>query len=170
MIIDYVLFAALTISIITDLKSRRILNHITFSVIAFGLFYHLIDGGWQGMLFSGKGFLLGLALLLIPFALGGMGAGDVKLLAAIGALKGSAFVFSSFLYICLIGGVLALGVLLLKGKVKDTARRMLWSLGLVRTSPRTSLQLLDSKELHYSLPYAVPIALGTLSAYFWSGM
>ncbi|MFK4998209.1 prepilin peptidase [Bacillus sp. N9] len=69
------------------------------------LFYYL----WiRRFSFSGKGFLVGFALLLIPYLLGGMGAGDVKLMAAIGALMGTTFVLYSFVYIALIGGFISI--------------------------------------------------------------
>ena len=72
------------------------------------LFITIYTSGFEGFLFSGKGFLVGLGLLMIPYLLGGMGAGDVKLMAAIGALMGTSFVFYSFIYTALIGGLIAL--------------------------------------------------------------
>ncbi len=75
--------------IITDIKERKILNIVTLPTIIFGLII-IYYSSWFGRIsFSGKGFLLVLGYLLIPYLLGGMGAGDVKLMAAIGALNGN---------------------------------------------------------------------------------
>lgn len=66
------------------------------------------------------GFAAGLALLLIPYILGGMGAGDVKLLGLIGALKGSGFVLETFIYMAVIGAMLAILVILMRGGFKKS--------------------------------------------------
>ena len=95
-----------------DLATRRIPNWLTFGLMGLGVVTGFIAGGLEGLADSLQGLLLGGALLFIPFLLGGMGAGDVKLLAAIGALKGSSFVLRAFLYGALAGGALALGALL----------------------------------------------------------
>ena len=95
-----------------DLARRKIPNWLTFGLMGLGLVMGFIAGGLEGLADSLQGLLLGGALLFIPFLLGGMGAGDVKLLAAIGALKGSSFVLRAFLYGALAGGALALGALL----------------------------------------------------------
>ncbi|MFP3361714.1 A24 family peptidase, partial [Planococcus sp. SIMBA_143] len=70
----------LLISFITDVRNRRILNSVTFPAMGIGLLYYTMTLGLEGFLFSGAGLLVGFALLLIPYLLGGMGAGDVKLL------------------------------------------------------------------------------------------
>lgn len=95
-----------------DLARRRMPNWLTFGLMGLGLGMGFIAGGSAGLAVSLQGLLLGGALLFIPFLLGGMGAGDVKLLAAIGALKGPFFVLWAFLYGALAGGVLAVGALL----------------------------------------------------------
>ena len=103
-----ILAITLIISFITDIRKRRILNIVTLPAILIGLIYYTVTSGFEGFLFSGKGLLVGFLILLIPYLLGGMGAGDVKLMAAIGALTGTSFVIESFLYTAIIGGLIAI--------------------------------------------------------------
>lgn len=155
MLLNTILLLILVVSFITDLKNRRILNIITFPTMAIGLTYHTITAGWAGLSFSGLGLLLGLGLLFIPYLLDGMGAGDVKLLAAIGALKGTAFVFGAFLFTAIIGGLIALIILLTKKELLTTLKRI-----FIFTKIRT-ISGLDRSEYHHAFPYGVAIVLGT---------
>lgn len=163
-----VLLLVLLISLITDLRSRNIYNWVTLPAIGSGILWHAWRDGWSGFVNSGEGFLLGLGLLLIPYLLGGMGAGDVKLMAAIGALTGPAFVFSSFLYSSLIGGMIALAILLYRGEWKRSLHRIGMALLVLRTHSG-ALQALDKRELHGAFPYGVAITFGTLAAFVWGG-
>ena len=99
---------------ITDIRSQRIPNVLTFSTMAFALFCHAEGGGLQGFLFSLAGVAIGIALFILPYLMGGMGAGDVKLLGAVGAVLGPWGVFEAALCTALIGGVYALVLLLEK--------------------------------------------------------
>ena len=71
-----------------DLKTRRIPNRLTFGAAIAGLAYHVLTGGLAGLGQSAGGLAVGLAVFMIPFALRGMGGGDVKLMAALGAWIG----------------------------------------------------------------------------------
>lgn len=155
-LLDFVLLLVLLISLVTDLRRQKIYNAVTFPAIGLGLFWHTGFAGWAGLLFSGEGLLLGFGLLLVPYLLGGMGAGDVKLLAAIGALTGPAFVFSSFLYSSIIGGVIALTIMI---------RNSGWKQSLLRIS-HPSLKF-RPRSAQGVFPYGVAIAIGTLAAYLW---
>jgi prepilin peptidase CpaA len=165
-LIDYTLWLVLTISLITDLKSRKILNIVTYPAIAFGLIYHTVSFGWDGFLFSSKGLLVGFILLLIPFLLGGMGAGDVKLLAAIGSLKGVIFVFHCFVYTAIIGGVISLVILAYKKRL-GTLIRQFFLTYLLRGNAG-SLNIKEKKE-QLTFPYGVAIVLGAYLASYWGG-
>ncbi len=156
----------LIISVITDLRSRKILNIVTFPAIIGGLFYFSIFSGIDGFLFSGKGFLVGLGLLFIPFAMGGIGAGDVKLLAAIGAWKGVMFVFYTGVYAAIIGGVIAIFILIKQRKLGFTFKSMLISLMFFRGT-QGSLEINSGNQGTVSIPYAVPIAIGALLSFMW---
>lgn len=154
--INIILLFALLISIITDLKERKIYNLITFPAIIAGLLIHTWNSGLDGFLFSLAGFGLGIGLLFIPFLLGGMGAGDVKLLGAIGALKGAAFVFHAFFLIAIIGGVIAVMILLTKKEFKSFIVRTFFSMQL------RTIDGLSKEEMHHAFPYGVAIVCGTL--------
>ncbi|WP_028784982.1 A24 family peptidase [Thalassobacillus devorans] len=165
---NMILILILIISIYTDIRSRRIFNIVTVPAVLAGLFYHIgVDGG-SGFFFSSLGFFVGLALLFIPFAMGGIGAGDVKLLAAIGALKGTSFVFYTFLYGAIIGGLMALFILVKRKHFKGFVYRMASSLILLK-SEAGSLDI-RKDDLAPSLPYGVAIALGAVCTYFLEGV
>jgi prepilin peptidase CpaA len=152
----FLLFIALVISFITDIKNRKILNIVTIPTIVLGLLLNTLASGWEGLLFSFLGMATGFGLLIIPHALGGMAAGDVKLLMAIGALKGTAFVFGSFLYIAIIGGVIAFVLLVKQRELIHSLKRIFFA-AQIRT-----LDGLNKNELHHAYPYGVAIVLGTL--------
>jgi prepilin peptidase CpaA len=101
----------------TDLKHRRIANWLTFGAAGAALLARLILGGPQTLLDGVEGWLVGTALLLIPFVLGWMGAGDVKLLAAFGAIGGLDFVVQSALFGCIFGGLVAVFYLIREHKL-----------------------------------------------------
>lgn len=173
MIIKLILGLALLVSLITDIKYRRILNIITLPAILFGIVYYTTTQGWNGFLFSGKGFLVGMGILLIPYLLGGMGAGDVKLMAAIGALTGTTFTMYAFFYIGLIGGIIAL-IMILKTKGLANSFKSFWyciksffySFLLFRSN-LGAMVINDDKQNNSRIvfPYGVAIVLGTLCAF-----
>ncbi|MFP5105675.1 A24 family peptidase [Neobacillus sp. C211] len=168
MIIYLILGIALVISLITDLKERKILNLVTVPTIFFGLIYYSITQGLNGLLFSFVGLLVGLGVLIIPFLLGGMGAGDVKLMGAIGALMGASFVFYSFIYTALFGGVIALMLIIKKKGFQNSIRSIFFNVIFYRSN-LGSMNITKDKEGSISFPYGVPIALGTLCSLLWGG-
>jgi Flp pilus assembly protein protease CpaA len=89
-----ILISALVAASLTDIAHRRIPNAITYPLAAFGLLYHFPAVGMNGLIFSLSGILAGAGLLLLFHLLGGMGAGDVKLMAAVGAILGPADVLA----------------------------------------------------------------------------
>src|SRR5580765_7526137 len=100
---------------VTDFRSRRIPNVLTFGASAAAVVFFGVTNGWAGSLGSLEGWALGCALFLPWFLLGGMGAGDVKLLAALGAWVGPWLAVWIALYAGIAGGVFALIVSLYRG-------------------------------------------------------
>ncbi|SCY61914.1 A24 family peptidase [Desulfoluna spongiiphila] len=100
--------ALFTAALCTDLQERVIPNTLTLSAALGGLAFHTLLSGVPGALWSVQGGLTGLACLFIPFVLGGVGGGDVKLLAATGTWVGAHALFSVFLYGAMAGGAMAL--------------------------------------------------------------
>lgn len=158
--INLLLLMVLLICLITDLKSRKIYNKVLFPTLALAFIGHFIISGWAGLSTTFLGFLLGLAILLIPFLLGGMGAGDVKLLAVIGALKGSTFVLTTAIYMALVGGVIALVIILIK---KGRAKGLFYHFWAKRHGIDIPY---EKSALSATFPYGVAIVAGALLAFF----
>ena len=144
-----------------DIQTRRIPNVLTLGAPIAALGAHLTMGGLDGAMLTLGGWALGLVLFLPLFALGGMGAGDVKLLAAFGAWMGAWNVVQTALAAGVIGGVLALGLALSRNYVAQAFTNM-WSLLLFwrasgfRPHPTISLEAGTGPRL----AYAIPISLG----------
>jgi len=143
------------IAAVTDLRRRKVYNVLTFPTMAVGLILNTWLDGLTGLLVAVAGLLLGGALFLLPVAAGGRGAGDLKLLAALGALGGPAFVFWCALFTSMAGGLLALIVLLVRRRFFAVAGGMVMDL-YTQQSPR-----MDS---NIRLPYAISIAAGAVAA------
>src|SRR4051794_4055615 len=97
--IQWSVIASLTlIAFYIDIRHHIIPNWLTVSGILLGLIYHLSTAGIEGFVYSISGFIVGLGLLFILYLFGAIGAGDVKLFAAYGAIAGMEFVFQSLIY------------------------------------------------------------------------
>ena len=110
--------AVLVFASVTDIRDHRIPNWLTLSGMVVGLASYFLAGGFRGLLFSAEGLILGFALLIPFYMCGGMGAGDVKLLAAVGALLGPSGVMKAFLCTALVGGAYAI-ILLAVSRWRD---------------------------------------------------
>jgi prepilin peptidase CpaA len=119
----YFLALLLILAAAFDLHQRRIPNALTLPIMMAGILYFSISNGLHGFLFSAGGLMLGLFFLLPFHLLGFMGAGDVKLMGAVGSILGPQGVFAAFLYTAVAGGVYALFVLAGKGALLRTASR-----------------------------------------------
>ena len=80
--------------------------------------------GFEGLWFSFLGLLVGLAIFFIPFAMGAMGGGDIKLLGAVGAIQGWQFVLSAAIWAALAGGVMAIVWLIATGRFLSVLKKM----------------------------------------------
>ncbi len=148
-----------------DVRTRRIPNVLTFGAALAGLSFHTLTGGMSGFLSSVAGAGVGFALFFPLFALGGMGAGDVKLMAALGAWLGPAGAAWTALYAAIAGGVMAVVVALGRGYLR-TAFANVWTLlgfwRFVGIRPLDGITLQTSKSPR--LPYALPITAGLFAA------
>lgn len=169
MIIITSLLIILLISFITDVTKRKILNIVTLPAIFLSFVYYSFGLGFEGFIFSSKGFITGLGLLIIPYLLGGMGAGDVKLMAAIGSLMGTSFVFYSFIYTALIGGVIAVLLIIKSRGFKNTVKSFFFNIAFLRSSSLGSMSISKDKKNSITFPYGVAIVLGTLCHLAWGG-
>jgi prepilin peptidase CpaA len=153
-----------------DLKYRKIPNWATLPGIVLGLGLNVLHGGWAGIKASGLGFLVGFGALLVLFILGWMGGGDVKLMAAVGALKGYPFVVSALFYSLVVGVVIGVALLIWNRKTLRTFKNLFFVV-FSRVSKLIPKQDID-REQTQKIPFGLAIVLGTLWAviagYAWS--
>lgn len=160
---NWLLIILLVICVITDLKERKIYNAVLFPFLMTAWIFHAITGGWHSLIEALLGTAVGLGILLIPYLLGGMGAGDVKLLAVIGGLKGMSFVLMASIYMALAGGIMAILFLFYR---KGFLKRVIYLFHGLLHGIRLPL-LDDSDSMTSTLPYGVAIAAGAIyQAYF----
>jgi prepilin peptidase CpaA len=157
-----VLSVVLLVAAMIDWRTFKIPNLITMPFAAGALTYYGVSYGYSGLLFSLAGLAVGLLILLVPFMLGGLGGGDVKLLGMVGAFLGPKAVVSAFFFIAIVGGVYAVGVLLLHRKSFRgffiAMRAALYEFILTRKIPSGSDALRSGRP---RLKYGLAIAFGT---------
>jgi prepilin peptidase CpaA len=144
-----------------DVRYRRIPNAFVLATLASGLIINTIYGGLSGTLLSLGGCAIAFMLMFILHIFGAMGAGDVKLFAAVGSLTGANLVLPTFLVVILTGGALALLLTLRSGAVRTTMQRVLQILvGLLPgwEMPRFAVPA----DRRHTIPYGVAITFGSL--------
>ena len=161
-----ILALALIAAAITDVRSSKIPNLITFPLASVGLLIHGVANGLDGLIFSLEGLALGFGLLLIFYIFGGMGAGDVKLLGAVGAIIGPYDVFIAFLVTSCLGGLYAICLMVVTWGLPSTAERVkviltTWLVARVITAPSPT----DKEQP--KLRYGLVIGLGALGSQTW---
>ncbi|MGA2501986.1 MAG: A24 family peptidase, partial [Tepidisphaeraceae bacterium] len=119
------------------------------------------------------GTAVGLGLLLPAYAIGGMGAGDVKLLGGVGAWMWTEATFLAFCWSAIVGGVLAVVMVLVSGQWSKHRHQFFAILGeitAVRNPAELSARAAGRKSSMTLLPYGIPIAIGTIAYFAWTGM
>lgn len=146
-----------------DVRSRRIPNALTMPAFVFGLLLHLMLGGWKQMLLAfAAGLICGLIFLVFYIA-GGMGAGDVKLIMAVGCIAGISHIAYILVLTALSGGAMALVLAYARGRLGET----ILNVGEIALhhkkqglQPHPDLNVKNTATLR--LPYALAIAGGSL--------
>lgn len=146
---------------VTDLRSRRLPNVLTFGAAAGAFGYYLAGAGWSGLGTSALGWVVGAGLFFPIFLLRGIGAGDVKLLAALGAWLGPGPAVWLALFTALAGGPLALALAFSRGYARTAFSNIwgllaFWRIAGFKPHPGITLDTPGTPRL----PYAVPIAAG----------
>ena len=159
-----------------DYRERRIPNQLVFAGMIAGLVIGMVSGGIRGLAWSALGLLAGIGILFVPFVMGGIGAGDVKLLGAIGAILGAKGALFSMLYGAIAGGLISVIILARHGRLKPFLFSILAWLarfvgylvpGSIGRSLRTTPHIKSSSHLPVSglsIPYSVAIAIGLIIA------
>ena len=157
---------------VIDGRQLRVPNWLTYHFLIAGLAFAYWKGGSGLLLWSLAGALVGLVSLLPVYSIGGMGAGDVKLMAGLGAWIGPWFTFWAFVSSTLTGSLLALAMMLYSGELYEhlalthiIGREVL----TVRNPVALSERAAQRKPTMLLLPYAIPIALGSIAYFAWSG-
>jgi len=161
---DLFFLAILAASAITDLRQRRILNALTYPAILAGLLLHLVEGA-DAFANAAFGAATAAAIMLPLCWVGGMGLGDLKLLAAVGALEGFRVGTAALVDSALAGGAIAIGVTAYRGTLGITmVRAFSVPLRLVRSA--RSRRAFRAASPADTIPYGVAIALGAAAAWW----
>lgn len=144
-----------------DVRYRRIPNAFVLAALVGGIAMNGIFGGVSGLIASVGGCVLAFGLMFMLHIFGAMGAGDVKLFAAIGAVTGAHLVLPTFIVVVLTGGVLALVSIIRAGVLVSTMHRVLQILvGMLPgwEMPRFAVPT----DRTHTIPYGVAITIGSI--------
>ncbi|MEO6809179.1 MAG: A24 family peptidase [Isosphaeraceae bacterium] len=165
--------AILVVAAVIDGWMLKVPNWLTFPLVLSGLTFWAVTGGLEGALWSFKGLGVGLAVLLALYAIGGMGAGDVKLFGGVGAWVGPAVAFQATLWWIMVGGLMAAVMIIVSRdwrkhvvNMQTIAREVL----VIRDPVKLSEVAAARKPSMMLLPYGIPIAVGSIGYFAWSGL
>jgi prepilin peptidase CpaA len=159
--------AVLAVATFTDLRSRRIPNWLVLPFLAAGVVVGGVLHGWQGVGHSLEGLGLGALIFGILFAMGGMGMGDVKLFAAIGAWVGPSQLMFALVVTGLAGGLMALCWAAMSGFLPELLNGTSnLAFGWKERGLKPPADLVLSNPRARKMPYAPAIAIGTLLSFF----
>ncbi len=165
--------ATLAVAAVIDGTKLKVPNWLTFPFVLSGWLFSGLMFGWQGLAWSLVGTAVGLGLLLPLHAIGGMGAGDVKLLAGVGAWLWGTVTFYAFCASAVVGGAIALAMVLYRGTWQHHRYQFLAILGevfTVRDPTKLAELAAKRKSSMLLLPFGIPIAIGSIAYFIWTGM
>lgn len=166
----------LVVAAVIDGLQLKVPNWLTFPMIISGWVYSSVLSGypwWEGLLYSLLGTAVGLLLLLPAYAIGGMGAGDVKLMAGIGAWVWGGVTIYAFAFSALAGGVIAVCMVLSRRAWNKHHQQfwMIWhEIASIQDPEKLSAIAAKRKPAMLLLPYGIPIAIGTIAYFSLTGM
>ncbi len=169
----------LIVAAVIDGIQLKVPNWLTFPMIISGwvfsaMAYGMAGDGWMvGLGWSLAGTAIGLALLLPAYAIGGMGAGDVKLMAGIGAWVHCWITFYAFCLSAIIGAIIAVIMVWRAGKMKKHSGQFFAIINEIATvkNPETLAGIAaERKSTMMLLPYGIPICIGTIVYFAWTGL
>jgi prepilin peptidase CpaA len=175
----WVVTITLILAAVIDGFELKVPNWVTFPMVISGWVYsvafaHTLGMTWyEGLGWSLFGTVVGLALLMPAYAIGGMGAGDVKLLAGVGAWMHGQHTFYAFCLSAIFGAVLAVAMVLARKAWKKHYAQFWMIFGeimTIRDPEQLSTIAAERKSSMLLLPYGIPIAIGTIVYFAWMGM
>lgn len=164
---------ALVVAAVIDGWALKVPNWLTYPLIASGWLYSTLAFGWEGLGWSLLGTAIGLALLLPAYAIGGMGAGDVKLLAGVGAWVHMTHTLYAFGISAVVGAILAVLMVVYRRAWWHhwfQMRAILNEILTIRDPQKLSAIAAERKPSMLLLPYGIPIAIGTIAYFAFTGM
>lgn len=120
----FVIGVSAIVASITDIRDFKVYNKLTFPLFFAGIVFHTVTAGWSGLQHSLAGGLMGLGIMLLPYMLGAMGAGDTKFVAVVGAWLGVWPMLVALLIGCMATGVYALAMLVWQGRLRDIGQHL----------------------------------------------
>lgn len=162
------LLVILALAAWTDMRMHKIPNALSLGGIALGILIHALNSGVDGLLDGIGGAAVGMAILLPFYLLRGMGAGDVKLMGAVGAFLGPRDALLATGLSLGVGGIMALGILIVHGGLLSMLKRFwLTFRNLLVTRRFDHIPPLEGETAAKKFPYAAAIGIGTLAAMWW---
>src|SRR5438876_10006703 len=162
-VVTVVIFVALCVT--ADLRTRRIPNAISGVAMLLGITLNTASMGTAGLLDSLSGLGVTIGVLLWPFAMGGIGGGDGKMMGAIGALLGLGLALMALAPGVILGGAAMVWHLARQGRLREkvmATATMFQAAALTRALGPLRVAAADQGAV--ALPYSVPLGLGTLAA------
>lgn len=156
-----------------DGRELRVPNWLTYPMVFAGLAYNAYAFGWNGLGMALLGMVVGLLCLMPLYAVGGMGAGDVKLMAGVGAWLGWEVTAYSFVVTVVVGAVMAIGMVLQRNAViKHWANALtIWNEWRTIRDPRQLSEIAAKrKPTMLLLPYGIPICIGSIGYFCYAGL
>lgn len=181
----WIVTITMVVAAVIDGRQLKVPNWLTFPMVISGVVYSSIAFGWEGFWASLVGATVGLLLLLPAYAIGGMGAGDVKLLAGVGAWMYASLqaarlpvgpalaVFHAFALSAMVGAVLAIAMVVARRAIKKHWHQLLGILAeiwVIRNPQQLAELAAQRKPQMMLLPYGIPLAIGTITYFVWMGM
>lgn len=164
-VVQILLAAVVIVAGAYDILYRRIPNWLVLPCWIAGFAVNAALAGWAGLTAAALGFVLAMVVYFPLYLLRGMGAGDVKLMAAIGALVGPTAWLIIFIFSGLVGGVVAIFVMLVHRRFGKTLRNLgyiLWEMVHLRAPHKCDEELSIDSPRSFRLPHGAVIALGCL--------
>jgi prepilin peptidase CpaA len=159
---DAIVLCLVVVCATTDILRGKIYNSVTYPAVGIGLILAALSKGEPTLLSSGLGLVIGFFPLFIIFVVGGLGGGDVKLMAAIGAVKGYPFIVYAMFYTGLVGALMAVSAMIWRGVLFKSMRNILRTI-LTSIVPGFETVPLDPAD-SYPIHFGFAICMGTLWA------
>lgn len=163
----------LIVAAVIDGYELRVPNLITYPFMIAGWIYGFYAFGWIGLGWSLAGTALGMSILMLFYAIGGMGAGDVKLMGGVGAWIYWTHTWYCIIGFAIVGAVMAIAMVVISGKWKHHYNQF-WKIAneiaVIKDPEKLAAIAAERKPTMMLLPYGIPIAIATISYFLWTGM